>query len=76
MKNKNSMYLCGLLDIQSPELAIVFGRTKSRVDEVADGLIKRGYSAEGIHGILLKQNVIKSFAVLKTIRLILWLQQM
>ena len=42
--------LCGLLDIQSPELAIVFGRTKRRVDEVVEGLIKRGYSAEGIHG--------------------------
>jgi ATP-dependent RNA helicase DeaD len=42
--------LCGLLDIQTPELAIVFGRTKKRVDEVVDGLIKRGYSAEGIHG--------------------------
>ncbi|MFB6466180.1 DEAD/DEAH box helicase [Cytobacillus sp. Hz8] len=42
--------LCGLLDIESPELAIVFGRTKKRVDEVVEGLIKRGYSAEGIHG--------------------------
>ena len=42
--------LCNLLDIQSPELAIVFGRTKRRVDEVVEGLIKRGYSAEGIHG--------------------------
>jgi len=42
--------LCGVLDIQTPELAIVFGRTKKRVDEVVDGLIKRGYSAEGIHG--------------------------
>ncbi|MFO1444781.1 DEAD/DEAH box helicase [Bacillus sp. Bva_UNVM-123] len=42
--------LCSLLDIQSPELAIVFGRTKKRVDEVVEGLIKRGYSAEGIHG--------------------------
>ena len=42
--------LCSLLDIQSPDLAIVFGRTKKRVDEVVEGLIKRGYSAEGIHG--------------------------
>ncbi|MDQ0215507.1 ATP-dependent RNA helicase DeaD [Oikeobacillus pervagus] len=41
---------CSLLDIQSPELAIVFGRTKKRVDELVEGLIKRGYSAEGIHG--------------------------
>ncbi|MTI96140.1 MAG: DEAD/DEAH box helicase [Firmicutes bacterium] len=42
--------LCRLLDIQPPELAIVFGRTKRRVDELTDGLKKRGYSAEGIHG--------------------------
>ncbi|MRG85801.1 DEAD/DEAH box helicase [Salinibacillus xinjiangensis] len=42
--------LSRLLDIQSPELAIVFGRTKKRVDELTEGLKKRGYSAEGIHG--------------------------
>ncbi|SFJ25304.1 DEAD/DEAH box helicase [Thermoflavimicrobium dichotomicum] len=42
--------LCNLLDIQSPELAIVFGRTRKRVDEITEGLNKRGYSAEGIHG--------------------------
>jgi ATP-dependent RNA helicase DeaD len=42
--------LCNLLDIQSPDLAIIFGRTKKRVDELADALNKRGYSAEGIHG--------------------------
>ena len=41
---------CRLLDIQAPELSIVFGRTKRRVDELAEGLKKRGYSAEGIHG--------------------------
>lgn len=42
--------LCKLLDIESPELAIIFGRTKKRVDELTEGLLKRGYSAEGIHG--------------------------
>lgn len=42
--------LCRLLDIQSPELAIIFGRTKRRVDELTEGLKKRGYSVEGIHG--------------------------
>ncbi|RSK25655.1 DEAD/DEAH box helicase [Bacillus sp. HMF5848] len=39
-----------LLDIQTPELAIVFGRTKRRVDELSEALNLRGYSAEGIHG--------------------------
>lgn len=42
--------LCRLLDIESPDLAIVFGRTKRRVDELSEALNKRGYSAEGIHG--------------------------
>lgn len=42
--------LSRLLDMESPELAIVFGRTKRRVDELAEGLQKRGYSADGLHG--------------------------
>ncbi len=42
--------LCRLLDIHSPELAIVFGRTKRRVDELTEALSKRGYDVEGIHG--------------------------
>ncbi|WP_371363404.1 DEAD-box ATP-dependent RNA helicase CshA [Sporomusa rhizae] len=56
--------LCRLLDIQSPELAIIFGRTKRRVDELAEGLKKRGYSAEGIHGDLTqakRDSVIRQF---------------
>ncbi|MBT2710273.1 DEAD/DEAH box helicase [Pseudomonas sp. ISL-84] len=48
-KNKFDV-LTRLLDIQSPELAIVFGRTKRRVDELAEALNLRGYMAEGIHG--------------------------
>ncbi|MFD0051902.1 DEAD/DEAH box helicase [Actinomycetes bacterium NPDC127524] len=42
--------LARLLDIQTPDLAIVFGRTKRRVDELASALTIRGYMAEGIHG--------------------------
>ncbi|WP_411266285.1 DEAD/DEAH box helicase [Bacillus sp. HNG] len=42
--------LTRLLDIQSPELAIIFGRTKRRVDELSEALTLRGYAAEGIHG--------------------------
>ena len=34
--------LCRLLDIDSPESAIVFGRTKRRVDELYEALTKRG----------------------------------
>jgi ATP-dependent RNA helicase DeaD len=42
--------LTRLLNIQTPELAIVFGRTKRRVDELSEALNLRGYTAEGIHG--------------------------
>lgn len=42
--------LCRLLDIDMPELAIIFGRTKRRVDELSEALNKLGYGAEGIHG--------------------------
>ncbi|MET1029804.1 DEAD/DEAH box helicase, partial [Domibacillus tundrae] len=42
--------LARLMDSHSPELAIIFGRTKRRVDELANALSLRGYQAEGIHG--------------------------
>lgn len=48
--NQKFNVLCRLLDIQAPELSIVFVRTKRRVDEIAEALKKRGYSAERIHG--------------------------
>lgn len=38
------------LDIHAPKLAIIFSRTKKRVDEITDGLQARGFRAEGIHG--------------------------
>ena len=53
-----------LFDVQTPELTIIFGRTKRRVDELARGLEARGYRAEGIHGDLSQQkrmSVLKSF---------------
>jgi len=53
-----------LLDIQSPELAIIFCRTKRRVDEISEALSKRGYSAEAIHGDLSqskRESVLRQF---------------
>lgn len=53
-----------LFDVQEPELTIIFGRTKRRVDELARGLEARGYKAEGIHGDLTQQkrmSVLRSF---------------
>ncbi len=42
--------LCRLLDIHNPERAMIFGRTKRRVDELTEALQKLGYRAEGLHG--------------------------
>ncbi len=56
--------LCRLLDLQDPDLAIIFVRTKRRVDEVAEALKKRGFSSEGIHGDLTqakRDSVIRQF---------------
>lgn len=56
--------LTRLLDMESPELAIVFGRTKRRVDELSEALQKRGYSADGLHGDLSqnqRDNVMRKF---------------
>lgn len=53
-----------ILDVQAPELTIVFGRTKRRVDELSKGLEARGYNAAGIHGDLTQQrrmNILKKF---------------
>src|SRR5699024_8577169 len=44
-----------LFDVQNPKLALIFGRTKRRVDELTKGLQARGYNAEGIHGDLTQQ---------------------
>ncbi|MDR3588762.1 MAG: DEAD/DEAH box helicase [Negativicutes bacterium] len=48
--NQKFDVICRLLDLQAPELSIIFGRTKRRVDELTEALKKRGYLADGIHG--------------------------
>ncbi|HFI0464343.1 TPA: DEAD/DEAH box helicase [Streptococcus suis] len=47
--------LTRLLDVQNPKQAIVFCRTKKRVDEVGRGLSLRGFNAELIHGDITQQ---------------------
>ena len=42
--------LSRVINVHQPELAIIFGRTKRRVDELSHALSIRGYIAEGIHG--------------------------
>ena len=61
--------LCRLLDLHAPEAAIVFARTKRRVDELLEALIKRGYSAEAIHGDLTqakRDSVMRKFKNMST----------
>lgn len=51
VKERNKLEaLCRLIDVDSPDLAIVFCNTKKRVDEVVERLQARGYFAEGLHG--------------------------
>lgn len=57
-------FMTRLIDLQQPELALIFGRTKRRVDELTRGLKIRGFKAEGIHGDLTQQkrmNVLRTF---------------
>lgn len=56
--------MCRLIDVENPDLAVVFGRTKRRVDELTRGLQARGYNAAGIHGDLTqnrRMQVLKRF---------------
>ena len=39
-----------VLDLESPALAIVFARTRTEVDELAEKLRGRGYQVEALHG--------------------------
>ncbi len=39
-----------ILDVEAPEAAIVFCRTRNEVDELSDQLNGRGYRAEALHG--------------------------
>lgn len=62
--NEKFDVLTRLLDVQNPKSALIFGRTKKRVDELAKGLEMRGYQAEGIHGDLSqskRMSVLKDF---------------
>lgn len=65
MKEKNKFStLTKLLDVDRPKSAIIFGRTKRRVDELNEALSKCGYKSVGLHGDLSQQqrnNVMAKF---------------
>lgn len=63
-ENEKFDTMCRLIDVENPDLAVVFGRTKRRVDELTRGLVARGYNAAGIHGDLTqarRMQVLKRF---------------
>lgn len=41
---------CRILDVDEPESAIIFCKTKKGVDELVEGMQARGYIVEGMHG--------------------------
>lgn len=56
--------LTRFIDVNRAKRAIIFARTKRRVDEIAHGLLECGYQAAGIHGDLSQEkrsDVIKMF---------------
>lgn len=66
--------LCRLLDMENPELAIVFVRTKRRADEVTEALKSAGIWQKVFMATCLSRNAMQSSASLKKAQLIfLWL---
>ena len=61
-----------LMDVEQPELSIVFGRTKRRVDELTRGLKIRGFHAEGIHGDLDQNKRLRVLRDFKMAILMFW----
>lgn len=54
-ENQKFSTLINILDIEKPQSALIFGRTKKRVDELNEALNKCGYKSVGIHGDLSQQ---------------------
>ncbi len=65
-----------LMDVEQPELSIVFGRTKRRVDELTRGLKIRGFRAEVSMVIWTKASDSAFYATLKTAIWMSWWRQM
>lgn len=48
--NYRTTALGRILDLEAPELAIIFTRTRMEVDELTESLRARGFSVEALHG--------------------------
>ncbi|NFS06398.1 DEAD/DEAH box helicase [Clostridium botulinum] len=56
--------LCKILDEENPFMAIIFCRTKKRVDTLEEALYKKGYNCEKLHGSITqpkRERIMRSF---------------
>ncbi|ABS34401.1 DEAD/DEAH box helicase [Clostridium botulinum] len=56
--------LCKILDEENPFMAIIFCRTKRRVDTLEEALYKKGYNCEKLHGSITqpkRERIMRSF---------------
>lgn len=56
--------LCKILDEENPFMAIIFCRTKRRVDTLEESLYKKGYNCEKLHGSITqpkRERIMRSF---------------
>jgi ATP-dependent RNA helicase DeaD len=49
-RSRKTDALTRILDAESPQLAMIFARTKLGVDELGEALLARGFAAETLHG--------------------------
>jgi ATP-dependent RNA helicase DeaD len=49
-RNNKGVALSRILDLESPEAAIIFCRTRTEVDQLTETLNARGYQAQALHG--------------------------
>lgn len=63
--NQKLATLVDVIRVQKPELAIVFARTKRRVDEVMEALMQEGFHADRIHGDLSQEQRTVAFRKFK-----------
>ncbi|HET9662246.1 MAG TPA: DEAD/DEAH box helicase [Thermomicrobiales bacterium] len=49
-RSRKTDALTRILDAESPQLALIFARTKLGVDELGEALLARGFAAETLHG--------------------------
>ncbi len=65
-RNHKAVALGRILDMEAPESAIVFCRTRNEVDQLSETLNGRGYRAEALHGGMSQEQRDRALGKLKT----------